>query len=528
MNKSINLIIFLCLWMQAALFAQSEAEFGKIAKSWTLNPDGSQEFRCSQELTLFTHTAMNSTYGESFIVYNPNYQELKIHESYTKQKDGTIIRTPDNAFVEVLPSLAADAPAFNQLKEMVVVHTGLDLGCTIYLDYSIVTRPGFYPELDLLETVQQTSPVKNCTLTISVPASKPLAYQLTNQSVQPTRRTVDGQQCVEWNLRNLPALSREAYTPQNKSNIVRLTASTYGSQAALLQAMQQSWQENVDYEAQAFAQYCTENCTNDQAKVDLLSQYLGSRVANSGVPARWLGYQLRDVDTALRSAYATNLEKSLLYCSMLNAVEVPAELVVTFPADLTEAACGREAITGYYLKAEVDGQTRYLSATQKGLLPVEWRGALDRVVTLSGTTLTIDPKPMVVEEKKQVDASQLEAVGGVYVCTLPAAHQGVERLSSLNSQRVQPFELPSLIQETITYEVKAPAGARLLTPTGNQSVKKPFGELTTQITVQGDQVTVKRSIRLDQLSYSPVAYKELRTLLNVWNDPNQLVLLFGK
>ena len=116
MNKSINLIIFLCLWMQAALFAQSEAEFGKIAKSWTLNPDGSQEFRCSQELTLFTHTAMNSTYGESFIVYNPNYQELKIHESYTKQKDGTIIRTPDNAFVEVLPSLAADAPAFNQLK----------------------------------------------------------------------------------------------------------------------------------------------------------------------------------------------------------------------------------------------------------------------------------------------------------------------------------------------------------------------------------------------------------------------------
>ena len=76
--------------------------------------------------------------------------------------------------------------------------------------------------------------------------------------------------------------------------------------------------------------------------------------------------------------------------------------------------------------------------------------------------------------------------------------------------------------------MKAPAGARLLTPTGNQSVKKPFGELTTQITVQGDQVTVKRSIRLDQLSYTPVAYKELRTLLNVWNDPNQLVLLFGK
>ena len=75
--------------------------------------------------------SMNSTYGESFIVYNPDFQTLKIHSSYTRQKDGTIVKTPDNAFVEVLPRFAADAPAYNQLKEMVVVHTGLELGATI-------------------------------------------------------------------------------------------------------------------------------------------------------------------------------------------------------------------------------------------------------------------------------------------------------------------------------------------------------------------------------------------------------------
>lgn len=76
----------------------------EISKDLTLNADGSQEFRYDMELTLFTHTAMNGTYGESFIVYNPQYQELKINSSYTKQKDGTIIKTPDNAFVEVLPA----------------------------------------------------------------------------------------------------------------------------------------------------------------------------------------------------------------------------------------------------------------------------------------------------------------------------------------------------------------------------------------------------------------------------------------
>ena len=106
--------------------AASEAEFGKLSKAYTLHADGSQEMRVQKELTLFTHAAMNRVYGESFIIYNPEFQTLKIHDSYTRQKDGTIVKTPENAFVEVLPSVAADAPAYNGLKEMVVVHTGLD------------------------------------------------------------------------------------------------------------------------------------------------------------------------------------------------------------------------------------------------------------------------------------------------------------------------------------------------------------------------------------------------------------------
>ena len=97
------------LFMVAPAKAASEAEFGKLHKTYILHTDGSQEMRVQKELTLFTHTAMNRLYGESFIVYNPEFQELKIHESYTRQKDGNIVKTPENAFVEVLPSAAADA-----------------------------------------------------------------------------------------------------------------------------------------------------------------------------------------------------------------------------------------------------------------------------------------------------------------------------------------------------------------------------------------------------------------------------------
>lgn len=150
--------------------AASEAEFRKLSKTYTLRADGSQEVRVQKELTLFTHAAMNSLYGETFIVYNPDFQKLEIHESYTRQKDGNVIKTPANALVEVLPSAAANAPAYNRLKEMVVVHTGLELGATIVLDYSIVSKAGYLPELDVCCPVKELSPIKEYTFRLNVPA----------------------------------------------------------------------------------------------------------------------------------------------------------------------------------------------------------------------------------------------------------------------------------------------------------------------------------------------------------------------
>ena len=69
--KTIHLYIgVLALLLSMALTAQAapEARFGKLSKTYTLHADGSQELRVQKELTLYTHAAMNSLYGETFIV----------------------------------------------------------------------------------------------------------------------------------------------------------------------------------------------------------------------------------------------------------------------------------------------------------------------------------------------------------------------------------------------------------------------------------------------------------------------------
>lgn len=87
--KTIQLYIgVLALLLSTALTAQAapEARFGKLSKTYTLHADGSQELRVQKELTLYTHAAMNSLYGETFIVYDPHYQQLEIHDAYTRQR----------------------------------------------------------------------------------------------------------------------------------------------------------------------------------------------------------------------------------------------------------------------------------------------------------------------------------------------------------------------------------------------------------------------------------------------------------
>ena len=79
-----------------------------------------------------------------------------------------------------------------------MVHTGLELGATIYLDYSIITKPGYYPALDINERLQETSPVKECKVSISVPENSPLAWQLLGSDAKASQATRNGAKEVSW------------------------------------------------------------------------------------------------------------------------------------------------------------------------------------------------------------------------------------------------------------------------------------------------------------------------------------------
>ena len=150
--KSISIFSIFYLLSSISLFSQDEnydAVYLQITREYTLNADGSMDYRFTKKQKLQTYRSFHSLYGETFIVYNPDFQTLKINDVHTIMADGKKVTAPANAFNEVLPGFAANAPAYNKLREMVITHPGTERNAVLNLDYQLHSNKGFYPSLRL-------------------------------------------------------------------------------------------------------------------------------------------------------------------------------------------------------------------------------------------------------------------------------------------------------------------------------------------------------------------------------------------
>lgn len=576
-----KLALLLCLLaLTASAMGAPEAEYGKLSKAFTLNADGSQEMRYNMELTLFTHTAMNGTYGESFIVYNPQYQELKINESYTRQKDGNIVKTPDNAFVEVLPRAAADAPAYNHLKEMVVVHTGLELGATIYLDYTLTSKPGYLPELDVYEELLQSSPVKEYTISLSAPENKPLAYALQNNNAKPVISEANGMKTVTWKMRNLPASSRNPFVSVANGDVPFLAASTYASNGDAMKALYGQFAPATDVQLAAIAENLTEGKKNDTEKLQAILKHVTENLATSRLSLPDAGYRIRPISDVIYSAYGTEAEKANLLSGLLNAAGIKSEPAASLRVNADASACGLSTVKELVILAQADGRqyllsplTNRVAATgmqqQTPLVSLANAGApvsfdipssdISYKVALTLTSEKADAKvdatigcahlPYYGEyvptysggdkEAKETktnigttisySSSQPLKVNNGYIM-LPLSYAPVSLAYSyfcnMNSSRQENLLMPCKANERYIYTVQLPEGMKLATPEATNVIENAAGRVVISVKQNGRTVEVEHSLQLNSQLYTPAQYPALRSLLTEWgNGTNRTLLL---
>ena len=317
-------------------FSQNEnadAEFLKVIKEYTLNEDGSVEYHYIKSLKLLSHYSFHRLYGETFIIYNTDYQKLKINSAFTIMADGKKVITPSNAFNEVLPRFSTNAPYFNNIREMVVTHTGLEVGTVINLDYTITSQAGYYPYLMGDEILSEESPVKEQIIKVVIPESLTLHSALTNIAGEPITETKNGKKIYIWTFNSIPAISKDNYQESDHGSSPRLIFSTSTNlESTYIDFVKQQAFDFTTNESMDKAVAKITNNESDKLKIALeLQKIVSNNLNNIVIPLQYTGFKCRTAVETWNSNQGTPLEKAILLTSMLHKADIQAEPVAIIP-----------------------------------------------------------------------------------------------------------------------------------------------------------------------------------------------------
>lgn len=520
--------------------AESEAEFRKLSKTYTLRADGSQELRVQKELTLFTHAAMNGLYGETFIVYDPEFQELTIHESYTRQKDGTVIKTPSNALVEVLPSSAVNAPAYNHLKEMVVVHTGLELGATIYLDYSIVSKAGYLPELDVCCPVKELSPVKEFIFRLNVPAGKSVRYELLNASAKPVIAQGNGMKSFIWTLKDV-APRPYAY-PSGRGNLGLVQAVASGMMPVFVASTWPGYTEAVKYLQKQFAVGNTSVVEgkvaeltqglegNPQAMRNAIANYMAGlyQLGHCNVSLQDAGYRLRPASEVITSAYGTQAELVNLDVTLQRAAGLEAEVAVCALRPSVDGNRGLATVMSLVCQSKKMPEKVALTGTEEACLQ-----PFMTITDLQGKKLMLESylgaKEVRTTDTLEVKSDKLQELAdgwGIVPLSDPTPVRSLYAYAG-NTSISEKILLPRTVDCALETIVRLPEGMKW-SGHADKEISNACGKVVFSYKAVKGGVKVTRSIRIDRQLQTPANYKELYALLSEWRDTNNHTLVVKK
>lgn len=164
---------------QFSIVNSQDAEYQLIRRSYTVNKDGTVDIQFRKEIKLLRNRAITAyaDKGETFILYNPAIDQLTINESYTIRPDGSRVQTPQNAFVDQLPSQCQDCGRYNGIRERAVIHTALEYDCIVVLDYTIHRKT---PVLDEHIILSEDCPIKKYEIIFKVNAEGKNGFRTLN------------------------------------------------------------------------------------------------------------------------------------------------------------------------------------------------------------------------------------------------------------------------------------------------------------------------------------------------------------
>ncbi|NOQ27355.1 MAG: DUF3857 domain-containing protein [Bacteroidales bacterium] len=364
-----------------------DAVYKSIKKIYTLNSDGSINYQYQHQLKYITHYSFNNLFGESFIVYNPEQQELKINKAETKMLDGKIVPSPENAFNKVLPHFADGVPAYNHFREMVVTHTALEPGCFVDFDYEVITSAGYLPFLSGNIILQEIVPVENLEIIVNISDNAKLNYKLVNIENQAIVSKKEGFTQYKWTFENMANLKNEVDESHVQSYLPRLIFSTVNLTDAVSKLYSKDDLELSD-DIKTFVKKRVSGIKSEMNIINELQTIAGKELNDFHIPLEYSSYSIRPLNDVWNSNGGTNLEKSLLLNEIIKYNGFESRVIMALPTALYDKNIGcLKGFGHFYIQVNVDGEDIIIStdADQSNNLAFELKNAV--ILDLEGNSI---------------------------------------------------------------------------------------------------------------------------------------------
>ncbi|MEI6575509.1 MAG: DUF3857 domain-containing protein [Bacteroidota bacterium] len=526
--------------MPKASFAQGEidAVVEKQIKEYTLQEDGEFDYHLYKQVKLLTYNAIHKIYGETFVLYNSDYQKFTLGYSFTFMKDGTRITTPENAFNEVLPRFAANAPAYNNLKEKVITHTGLEIGSTIVLDYSITSSEAFLPGLMVVDGLTDLSPVNALTVVVRIPKGKDWTYKILNTTASLNMKIEGDFKVYRWHFTNIPAHIYEPNQPDATDFLPLMMFSSLKSHKDLSKWLkkQPCFSESCSAAMIEKAQQIRKEEKEDLKVALKLQDLVVNELSLISIPANIAGFRGRAPQEVWASAYGTPLEKAVLLSALLKAVNIDAEILTIVPESYSmdmpnpflwddfyiafdPGTRGRKPI--YLSVREINDKDLPLKIGKRKLLPIPGLSGIRENNSSNELNHASLEKEIKMDEKGDVTGGVSVRKEGKYLfMSLPVPEKGLEtwHMGELTVMRDSPFEIAYPLSEEIKLSIELPANVELISTITDKQIDNKAGKFDFKIAKEGNKLTIQKNITLMNLTHDPAAYSDFRDLVNTWSS----------
>ena len=548
MNKRYFLVI-LAVCMMAAAFGKApekDAVYKLVSKSYTLNTDGSTEFRKRTELQIFTRMTFDH-FGETFITYNPDFQELIINEAYTIRKDGSKVETPQNAFNPMLPEGCTKCERLNGIRTMVVTHTALEYDAVIVLDYTIRSKNFFFQELLEKVDLQEEVPVEKYVVSVTTPDYKPAKFVLNGKlSYTESENSNKNMKTTTMTFADLPALPTDEYLFPGEYKAVTFYTMDEPHHIVGKIAQQNAMQKFSNQKITDFFRSRVKEDMTDMDKVLSVRDYIHDNIQTNHLDARVLNYMFASPQQVWESNCALPIEKNILLAGVLQSLGYDAQFVFlteTLTKDPTSMVYVKVGEIYYYISAnEIEDLSLYVLHPKASFIALDdqqWaQGKIDIKVDVVADII-IDKgnlsNPQVEVKRKNVESPLTETLrpqeievakasvsqinNKYYELTIDDGNYGTQ-VRSVNIHNDRQYDVcTDGAVEKYVYTVKLPANVRVLTKPVHKEITVEKAKLLIDVQIDGQTVTITRQLNLPFDWVTAKSAKAFKAMMGEWEAP---------